>query len=194
MIRLFIFLLLGIGFSSLGQTSKTTHNFKEFGWTITIPNGFEAVNEAEWAKIEDRGVKAIEDIHGEQLINQTTTLFVYRNTQFNVFESNNQPFDENVDGNWIASCKEVNDIVFETFEAQMPNIPLDSASSVETIAGRKFQTFMVKVDLPNGMQLKALMFSTLYPNLKKELTVSITSVDDVQLEKMLSAFRNSKFK
>jgi len=50
------------------------------------------------------------------------------------------------------------------------------------------------VDLPNGMQLKALMFSTLYPNLKKELTISITSVDDVQLEKMLSAFRNSKFK
>lgn len=194
MIRLFIFLLLGIGFSSLGQTSKTMHNFEEFGWTITIPNGFEAVNEAEWAKIEDRGVKAIEDTHGEQLINQTTTLFVYRNTQFNVFESNNQPFDENLDGNWIASCKEVNDIVFETFEAQMPNIPLDSASSVETIAGRKFQTFMVKVDLPNGMQLKALMFSTLYPNLKKELTVSITSVDDVQLEKMLSAFRNSKFK
>ena len=191
--RILVFLFLGVSLSGFSQM-KTTHNFQEFGWSITIPDGFEAVNEAEWAKIEDRCVQAIEDAHGEELINQTTTLFAYRNSQFNVFESNYQPFDESIDGNWVNSCKEVNAIVFETFEKQMPNIPLDSASSVETIAGREFQTFMVKIDLPNGIQLKSLMFSTLFPNLKKELTVSITSVDDTQFEKMLRAFRTSKFK
>ena len=191
--KYFLFLALSLSFSGFCQSPKATHIFKEFGWSITIPSGFDAINEAEWSKLEDRGVEAIEETYGEQLIDQTTTLFVYRNAQFNVFESNNQPFDEKVDGNWVASCKEVNDIVFETFEAQMPNIPLDSASSVETIAGRKFQTFMVKVDFPNGIQLKSLMFSTLFPNLKKELTVSITSIDDTQFEKMLSAFKNSRF-
>ncbi len=192
--NLFFFLLLSATVSGFGQANSSTLVFNELGWTITIPEGFEAVNEAEWSKIEDKGVKAIEETHGEELINQTTTLFAYRNAQFNVFESNYQPFDENVDGDWVASCKVVNDIVFETFEAQMPNIPIDSTSSVERIAGREFQTFMVKINLPNGIQLKSLMFSSFYPNLKKELTVSITSIDDVQLEKMLRAFRMSRFK
>jgi hypothetical protein len=192
--KIFLYLFFGVSISGFSQALNPTHTYKEFGWTITIPSEFEAVNEAEWATIEDRGVKAIEETHGEQLIDQTTTLFAYRNNQFNVFESNNQPFDENVDGNWVASCKEVNDIVFQTFQAQMPNIPIDSTSSVETIAGRKFQTFMIKASLPNGIQLKSLMFSSLFPNLKKELTVSITSVDDVQFEKMLRAFRTSRFK
>ncbi len=192
--NLFFFLLLSATVSGFGQANSSTLVFNELGWTITIPEGFEAVNEAEWSKIEDKGVKAIEETHGEELINQTTTLFAYRNAQFNVFESNYQPFDENVDGDWVASCKVVNAIVFETFEAQMPNIPIDSTSSVERIAGREFQTFMVKINLPNGIQLKSLMFSSFYPNLKKELTVSITSIDDVQLEKMLRAFRMSRFK
>lgn len=191
--RILVFLFLGVSLSGFSQASSM-HNFQEFGWSITIPEGFKAVNEAEWTKIEDRGVQAIEDAHGEKLVNQTTTLFAYRNTQYNVFESNYQPFDESVDGDWVKSCKEVNAIVFETFEQQMPNIPLDSASSVETIAGREFQTFMVKIDFPNGIQLKSLMFSTFFSNLKKELTVSITSVNDTEFEKMLRSFRTSRFK
>lgn len=191
-ILLFIALSLS-GFSQGPMVSSKVHHFKMFNWTVRIPAGFEAIDKEKWADIENRGKEALENTYGQEIIDETTTLFMYRNTQFNVFESNYQPFDESVDGRHEVSCNEVNKMLFKTFQAQLPNVPMDSTSATEVIAGRTFQTFYVKINLPNQTTLKSLMFSSYFKELKKELTISITAIDDAQLKLMLEAFESSTF-
>ena len=55
------------------------------------------------------------------------TIFVFQSDQFNYFESNYQFFDTTNDGNYLESFKEVNNILYGTFEAQMKGAKLDSS-------------------------------------------------------------------
>lgn len=175
------------------QTSKSNTIYsKEFKWTIDIPEGFEKVSAEEWRKTEDKGAEALEKTLGQEIVDRAKTIFVFKSGKVNSFESNYQPYDEAKDGNYLESCKEVNDVLFETFKNQIPNKKIERSSSTEKIDGLVFQTFKVKILLSNEMELISIMYSRLFG--KKELTVNFTYVDKAIGEKMLEAFRNSKFK
>src|SRR5690348_11224108 len=92
----------------------------EFGWSITIPEGFDSVGAEDWKKMQERGADAVEETYGEEIDNQTTTLFVFKDGLTNYFEAGYQPFDESVDGSFEESWKGVNEILYQTFEAQIP--------------------------------------------------------------------------
>jgi hypothetical protein len=141
--------------------------------------------------MQNRGAEAIENTFGEEVINQSKTIFVFKNANFNYFESNYQPFDERIDGDYLESCKNVNEIVFDTFKTQMPNAKIDSLSTIEKISGMDFHTFKVDITYPNGMTLKSLAYSRLFG--LKEFSVNIMYVDDKQGKKMISSWMNSKF-
>jgi hypothetical protein len=166
------------------------HN-KEFNWTINIPENFASVSTEEWAKLQNRGLEAVEKTYGEEVNNQTTTIFVFKNGDFNYLESNYQPFDPEADGDYLESCKGVQEIVFETFRSQMPKARIDTASSVERVSGLEFQTFKINLDLPNGRQMKLLMYSRLFG--RNEFSVNITYMDEEQGEKMMEAWLGSEF-
>lgn len=188
---LFFLLLLT---SCTGQTKtepKTLYN-EDFKWTITIPENFINVSPQEWAKIQNKGLDAIENTYGEDVINQAKIIFVFKNADFNYMESNYQPFDVEVDGDYLESCIGVNEILFETFKTQMPNAKIDSISSVETISNLDFQTFKMKIDFPNGMTMHSQLYSRLFD--KKEFSVNIMYVDEKQGKKMIEAWTKSKFK
>ena len=123
------------------NTSKQEIYNKDFKWTITIPENFQNVSKEEWSKMQNKGEEAIENTYGEEIINQSKTIFVFKSDQFNYFESNYQPFDVAIDGDYLESCKNVNNIIFETFKTQMPGIKIDSTSSVEKIDNLNFQIF-----------------------------------------------------
>lgn len=191
---IFIYIVLLLLYSNCsGQTKTLPKNLfnEEFNWSIVIPENFNDVSPTDWERIQNKGADAIENIYGEELINQAKTIFVFKNADFNYLESNYQPFDVEVDGDYLESCKIVNEILYETFIGQMPNAIIDSSSSVEKISGLEFQTFKVKVDYPNGMIMHLLMYSRLFDN--KEFTVNITYVDEEQGQKMVNAWKNSKF-
>src|SRR4051794_14185308 len=87
--------ILTILYSCIGQSnSKKKEIFnKDFDWKIVIPEDFETVTAEEWAKFQNRGAEAIEQTYDEKIENYAKTIFVFRNDQFNYFESNYQPFD-----------------------------------------------------------------------------------------------------
>lgn len=178
--------------SCSGQTTpkKEIHN-KDFNWTITIPENFENVSSEEWKKIRNKGADAIEKTYEGEVINQTKTIFVFKSDQLNYFESNYQPFDTATDGDYLESCKNVNDMLYETFKTQMPDIKIDTIRSVEKIDGLEFQTFKMKVEYPNKMILNVLMFSRLFE--KREFSVNMMFVDQIKGEKMLDSWKKSKF-
>lgn len=171
------------------SAAQTLHN-KEFNWTITIPEDFTSVAPDEWAKLQNKGAEAVENTYGEKVENQATTIFVFKNGDFNYLESNYQPFDPEVDGDYRESSKAVNEIVYETFRTQIPTAKIDSASSVETIGGLEFRTFSVSLDLPN-MKIQSFMYNRLFG--EKDFSVNITYVDEKQGERMKKAWFASKF-
>jgi len=182
--------------SCTGQTTQTTtkkqeiYN-KDFNWKITIPENFESLNAEQWEKMQNRGAEAIEKTYGEEIINQAKTIFVFKSDQMNYFESNYQPFDTETDGNFVESIKNVGDILYQTFVAQMPNTKIDTTYTTEKIDNLVFQTYKIRLTYPNKMVLNVFMFSRLFD--KKEFTVNIMYVDKLKGEKMLDCWRKSKF-
>lgn len=173
------------------KTAKQEIHNKDFNWTITIPENFENVSTADWAKMQNKGADAIEKTYEEEVINQSKTIFVFKSDQLNYFESNYQPFDPSVDGDYLESCKAVDEVLYETFKAQMPGIKIDTTRTVEKIDNLEFQTLKMKVEYPNKMIMNLLMYSRLFD--KKEFTVNIMFVDKLKGQKMLASWRESKF-
>jgi len=176
-----------------GQTTpkKEIYN-KDFNWTITIPENFENVSSEQWAKMQNKGADAIEKTYDEKVINQAKTIFVFKSDQMNYFESNYQPFDITIDGDYLESCKNVSEMLYETFITQMPDIKIDTTRTIEKIDNLQFQTFKMKVEYPNKMVLNVLMFSRLFD--KKEFSVNIMYVDKLKGDQMLDSWTTSKFK
>jgi len=175
-----------------GQTTpkKEIYN-KDFNWTITIPENFQNVSAEEWEKMQNKGADAIEKTYDEEVINQSKTIFVFKNDQLNYFESNYQPFDTAIDGDYFESCKNVNNMLYETFITQLPDIKIDSVSTIEKIDNLEFQLFKMKVEYPNKMVLNVLMYSRLFD--KKEFSVNIMYVDNNKGKQMLESWKKSKF-
>lgn len=188
-----LFLVLVCLASCKGQPKsekKTVYN-KDFKWTISIPAGFDTVSAENWVKMQNRGAEAIEDTYGEKVENNSKTIFVFKKDQFNYFESNYQHFDPATDGDYADAFKEVNKVIYGTFEAQMKGAKLDSSSSKQTISGLEFYTFKVVITIPDKMVMCLQMFSRLFD--KKEFTVNIMTVDKQKEKELLDSWLSSKF-
>jgi hypothetical protein len=196
--RLFLLTILFVpvileGCKGQGQAKTPPREFysKEFNWRIEIPEGFDTVSAEQWSKIQNRGADAIEKTYGAEVENKTKTLFVVRTDQFNYFESNYQPFDTLTDGNYLETCKVLNNMIYGTFEAQMPGAQIDSSSSSDTIDGLKFQTFKVNITLPNKKIMEVLMYSRLFG--KKEFSVNMMTMDPEKKKFLFRAWKHSTF-
>jgi hypothetical protein len=187
-----LFVLTIVIQSCSGQktTKQEIHN-KDFNWTITIPENFENVISSDWTKMQNKGADAIEKTYAGEVINQSKIIFVFKSDQLNYFESNYQPFDTSVDGDYLESCKAVDEVLYETFKAQLPGIKIDTTRMVEKIDNLEFQTLKMKVEYPNKMILNVFMFSRLFD--KREFTVNIMYADNLKGQKMLDSWRESKF-
>jgi hypothetical protein len=192
-----IFLLLLIitvllqGCSGQDRSKQKMIFNKEFNWQIEIPQGFESVPAEQSLKMQNKGTEAIEKTYNAKVENNTETIFIFKSDQFNYFESNYQPYDTITNGNYLESFRSVNNLLYGTFEAQMPDTKLDSASSQETIDGLLFQTFKVTIRVSEKMTMEYQMYSRLFG--KREFTVNIMTVDKEKQKALLDAWKNSKF-
>ena len=188
-----IALLLALVTSCKSQPKPAPGEYysKEFNWRVTIPAGFEAVPDSAWARIQNKGAAAMEQTVGAKIENHAKTIFVFRQDQFDYFESNYQPFDSAMDGNYSDEAKTVGDVVFETFRAQIPNAPIDSSYSTELISGLPFHLFSMDIHLTQQATLHMRMYSHLIG--AKEFSVNIMYVDPAKGKPMLDAWRKSSF-
>ena len=177
----------------IGQIQSEPEKIKveEFNWSIQIPEGFQAIKKEEWNKNIELGQNAIEETFGQEIENQAVTIFSYQKGRFNNLEANWQPFDPEIDGKYDETYSAVNQILFETYNNQMPGAKLDSVSSIQKISGLEFKTFEIRILFPNGIIMKTIGFSRLFN--KKEFTVNLIYVDEKIGEEMLKSFKNSEF-
>src|SRR5262245_4533404 len=144
----FIILTLAVCKNQKKIPSREIYN-QDFKWHITIPEGFDTVNAEQWRRMQERGAEAIEKTYEEKVETNATNIFIFKADQFNYFESNYQPFDTAKDGDYNETFTAVNQMLYGTFEAQMPGTQLDSSSSSATISGLNFRTFHVTITFPD---------------------------------------------
>jgi hypothetical protein len=176
-----------------GQTSSGAPVFhsNDFNWTITIPEGFEKVPDSIWMQMQNRGASAIESTYDTKVDNQAKTIFVFRSDQFHYFEANYQPYDPSKDGDYDKQFKDVNDVIYGTIAANMPQAKVDTAYGREVVGGKDFHVFRMSAGITPQMTLHILMYSRVFE--KKEFTVNIMYVDVEKGKTMLEAWRASSF-
>lgn len=189
------FIILSLVFmlqSCNGQTTSKREIYnKDFGWKITIPENFENVSPETWAKFQNKGAEAFEKTLDTEVVNQAKIIFVFKSDQLNYFESNYQPYDVAIDGDYLETNKNVNSILLETFKTQIPNSKIETSKTIEKIDNLEFQTFKIKIEYPNKLVLNVAMYSRLFD--KKEFTVNIMYVDEDKGKLMTEAWKKSKF-
>lgn len=190
-ITFLIFTILLIFQNCSGQTSDNKFYNKDFKWSIVIPPNYLKVSQEEWSKKQQRGKVAIEKTIGQEIINEAKIIFVFKADDMNYFEANYQPYDPQIDGDYLESVKMVNNTLYQTFKQNIPNAKIDTLSTTEKINNLVFQKSETKIHLPNNMILTTIMYNRLFD--KREFTVNLIFVDPKRGKEMLEAWKNSIF-
>ena len=173
------------------KTAPGEYYSKEFNWRVTIPAGFEPVPDTTWARMQNKGAAAMEQTVGGKIENHAKTIFVFRQDQFDYFESNYQPFDSASGVDYQEQSRTVGDVVYQTFQAQIPNATMDSSYTTELIGGLTFYLFSMDVHINPQATLHMRMYSRLFAT--KEFSVNIMYVDPNKGKPMQDAWRKSTF-
>lgn len=186
----FLTLLISLTFltNCIGQTTEQEFYSKEFKWKIAVPSGFEKIETDDLKKIQNKGIKAMEKTFDTIIENQTMTLFSFKNGEYNIFESNVQPFDIEIDGDYFESN---NDVKYETIKNQVKGVKIDTLSFKKRISGKEFDSFKMTITYPNKLVLNTLSYSRLFN--KTEFTVNITYIDEKEGKKMIEEWEKSVF-
>jgi len=177
---------------SLAQSAPKRRVFnKDFNWSMTIPENFQQVNAEEWKNLQNKGKQPNEVSSAPEPDLQVKTLLVFKSDQFNYLESNFQPFDDALDGDYLEGVKKENQTLFNTFKEQIPGVKIDSATSQEHIGGITFYRFTVRIALKKPIVMEFSMFNSLIN--KRDLTVNIMTVDSTKQKSLMEAWRGSTF-
>lgn len=186
-ILFFIFL----SFHLSAQNSGSTFYSPDFKWKMEIPEGFEKVDNQEWARLQGRGEQALEKTVGQNIINHSKTIFIVKSGNFNYIEANYQPFDPKTEGSYEESNNSVNNIVYKSFKENIPNAKITNTRSKEKINNLPFFKSTFEILMPNGMLMKMIMYSRLFG--KRDFSVNVMFTDNKKGEEMLTAWKNSTF-
>ncbi|WP_417351763.1 hypothetical protein [Flavobacterium alkalisoli] len=192
--KFLIIVFLFVNCVVFAQKSGEKFYYKNLGWTIVLPEGFEVLSETKTQELKDVGANAIEEVYEVDLEGQmipNTTLFALRKGWQNYFEANIQSFDVQIDGDYEESCKGMSEIVVETFTSKMAGAKIEVSNGREMIGKREFIRYTYSISLPNGIKLTTIFFNSLFD--KTDLTVNILYINDSDGEIMLKLFRESTF-
>lgn len=181
-----------VKFSEPALSSKpdTFYN-KDFNWTMVIPYGYTKVSKEEWKRTEAKGEALLEETFGEADIKESESILVLQKGKFNIVNANSTPYDEIIDGDFLANQQGVYEIIYQAFKTQLPDAAIDSVSGEEMIDGLKFQTYLVTLGVPNGMKVYSKLYSRLFD--KKYFTINFTYVREEEGNEMINAWLNSRF-
>jgi hypothetical protein len=190
-IFLFICLSAGVQFCAAQTAPKKEYYSKDFNWRITIPENFQTIDSAEWARMERKGAAVMDKANNTKVENHAITLFQFKTDQMNHFDCSYQPFNPAVDGNYLETKQAINNMLYKTLTTQLQGVKVDTAMSLEKISNLEFHTFTATVTYPNKMILHMLMYYRLFD--KKEFAINIFYKDEEKGQQMLNAWKSSIF-
>jgi len=158
------------------EPGKEFYNAK-YKWTIKIPEGYAN------APYEDTDYDETERL-----------IFIVQNVDEDYMEATDSPYNSAEDGDYAEVVQFVAEMMKEGLEAQMEGTKVDLVSVKEKIGNRDFFHDTFIVTYPGiDFKLQLHIFNALFDDIN-DFSMTISYVDDIEGEKMLKAFRESRFK
>jgi hypothetical protein len=192
---LLIILSVSIGLStnakelSASPNSDTTLIVKKFKWKITLPEGFKPVEAASIEPARQRGKKLVEKSTDVQIKDNASVIFKFVDG-LNLVEAVQQPLDLK-NRSYLSVKKEVQDLMYKTFAAQLSNVRIDSSSGTEMVDGMKFTVLHFRIYRKEQPLFTSYLYSRMFGGI--EFGVNILYDKPEAGNNLLSAFRRSSF-
>jgi hypothetical protein len=171
-------------------TSDSVYFYQPVGWRMKVPNNYEILTQEDQDKLNERGLKEMQEAVGEFEPEPVTNLINFRKDQFNVFLSTSQVMDS-LEAPYEEVHNNVVDILLDTYRNN--NIKVDHKRDYESIDGKRFITDQfVIMTADEKVIMTQLMFSRLFGNI--ELSATISWNKEELGNEMLEHWRNSEFK
>jgi len=168
------------------------YNFSQVGWTIAVPEDLIAMDSSQIQTQNVKGRNAIEKTLDTTVdFSATKTLISFQQNKLNNFSATITPFDPSLDGDWYEQNQAVKEILFNTFQSQIPDVKIDTSSTIEVINALEFQVFKAELTYPNQMILKTLLYSKLHKGY--DFGITITYVDEKIGKKLSAILLSSRF-
>lgn len=176
--------------SSRAQSSNEIF-VKEFNWSLRLPTNFSTEDLENWKAMQQKGQNALEKTVGHEVTTKVKTLFVFKDNRRNFFEATAEPYDLVKEGDYIATCERMNDLLYKTFQSQMPSAFIDTVKGVQFIDSLEFQKLATTITYADNTKRYTLIYRRLFDN--NEITISLMYEDDKVGRLMEAALLSSKF-
>ncbi|MNJ85969.1 hypothetical protein D3C87_34510 [compost metagenome] len=176
-----------------GQIRGREYTSKEIGWTMTIPEGWNAIDLENTQESAQRGKKVIEkSINMEIDDSRVKNLISFQKNELSIFQSSSEPFKLEYEGEWEVNSNAMKVLLYNAYENRGRTD--SSATTIEKIDGLDFHVYSFTLYSPKG---DAIMTQIIYRRLINglSLNVSINYINENEKDKneMLKAFRASRF-
>jgi len=197
---LLLFLLLIFAQISIGQNTvsnkdtlqKNEFYSNEFKWRIIIPPGFLPQNAGQFELYQKQGTEQLSKGLNTPINDRAKQICSFKYGKFGYFEVNEHAFDKTMFGDFLASCKNIENEFYEGFKNQIPaSVNLDTLHSTAEIDGLEFQYFKLQMSINDKVLGNMLFYSKLFGN--KEFSVIIIFADKESGDTMVNAWKGSKF-
>ena len=183
-----IFLL----FSCKEHKSTKDYDFKEIGWTVSIPSDFTILTSTEAAKVREATIQAVKQAYDSTYYyDSAKTLLSFKKGSANYFSAGITPFKEVQDGDWLQSTTNKKELILNTFKSQNPEAKIDTSSSIRLIDGLTFEVFKVKMSFPDTLVITSNIYSRLVHGYN--FTMSLAYVNEDVGRQLNSICISSKF-
>jgi hypothetical protein len=187
-----LLLVLFLVKTSYGQETEKKYSFREIGWTIILPEGFKTADSIEIEKVNEKGMKLVEESSGISMgMKELRTLIAANKDAYNYFNSTIRKFNPAEEGNYDSSTKIVKEVIFKTFVDNMPGAKLDSSTSIATIDEVVFDKFKVRIIVAENIELNMVLLSKLYKGY--DFGISYLYIDELNRNQIESMLNKSKF-
>lgn len=176
---------------NLSPKTGKIYNFKEVGWTMTLPPQFKVVDSAGVEKINEKGKALMEKSTGAQIDVSTTRTLISAKKGVCYFTSTITPYNTQKDGDYAVASKAVKDMVYKTFTDQMTDATLDSASDPTKVGGLDFDRFRISIAIKGKPVFTMYLLAKLYKGFDFGITYLYT--DDQTKTQMENILAGSKF-
>ncbi len=160
-----------------------------FKWSIEVPPGYDEVEPAVWDMQKGVIYDALDD--SAQWIEQARTVVAFKANDYHYFEANWKNYSEERQGNFGEHCQAVNEEMYRTFAAQLPDAKIDTASSTQLVGTTEFYRFTIRIELANGITLNSQLYSHLFGD--KEFSANLFFVNEDYGRLLTEAWLFSKF-
>jgi hypothetical protein len=192
-IKKYIYLSLTILFFNCQQAEKRAFNNEMFGWKVSFPENFYDINKDKWTELKSNGEKLIVNDSNLNITDQSKTIFVIENGEFNRFESNYTLKKNFIEPNstFEQSMKKINIVLYDSFKDKVPDAKIDSLTTFEKIDNLEFMKFEINTQFEDGLTIKSKSYKRLFYD--KVLSINIIYMNEYEGNKIMESFINSKF-